>query len=64
MPFCVRNLFFVAVTRARKEVTISYAKLSLDQREQLPSQFIGELKQELVEKINQNLMLMWLQLMT
>lgn len=48
-----RNLFYVAMTRAKKEVTISYAKLSLEQREQLPSQFIGELKQELIEKIKE-----------
>ncbi|MEK7615862.1 MAG: ATP-dependent DNA helicase [Patescibacteria group bacterium] len=48
-----RNLFYVALTRARKEITISYAKMSLDQREQIPSQFIGELKQELIEKIEE-----------
>lgn len=47
-----RNLFYVAITRARKEVVISYAKLSLEQREQLPSQFISELKKELVENMN------------
>lgn len=45
-----RNLFYVALTRAKKEITISYSRLSLDQREQIPSQFIGELKQELLEK--------------
>jgi len=48
-----KNLFYVALTRARKAAYISYAKLSLDQRELLPSQFIGELKQELIEYIGE-----------
>ncbi len=46
-----RNLFYVALTRAKKELCISYPKLSLEQRELLPSQFIAELKQELLEYI-------------
>ncbi len=47
-----RNLFYVALTRAKKELFISYAKLSLDQRELLPSQLISELKPELLEYID------------
>jgi len=43
-----RNLFYVSLTRAKREVVISYAKHSLEQREQLPSKFITELKPELV----------------
>lgn len=47
-----RRLFYVAMTRARKEVFISYSTLSLDSKEQLPSQFIQEIKPELIEEIN------------
>lgn len=46
-----RRLFYVAMTRARKQVFISYSKLSLDGKEQLPSQFIGEIKPELIETV-------------
>ncbi len=38
-----RRLFYVALTRARKEVVITYAKLSGEGKPQLPSQFIGEI---------------------
>src|SRR5581483_3428541 len=34
-----RRLFYVAMTWAKKSVLISYSKVSLDGREQLPSQF-------------------------
>ncbi len=47
-----KNLFYVAITRAKKTLTISYAHLALDQREQLPSQFIGDLKPELIEYVD------------
>jgi DNA helicase-2/ATP-dependent DNA helicase PcrA len=43
-----RRLFYVALTRARKEVTITYSKAGRDGRELLPSQFIGEIKPELL----------------
>ncbi|MFA6364871.1 MAG: ATP-dependent DNA helicase [Candidatus Paceibacterota bacterium] len=49
-----RRLFYVALTRAKKTVTISYAKESTTGREQLPCQFIEEMKSELVEEINTN----------
>jgi len=42
-----RRLFYVALTRARKEVKISYSKSGEDGREQLASQFIGEISDEL-----------------
>ncbi|MBI2593656.1 ATP-dependent helicase [Candidatus Daviesbacteria bacterium] len=45
-----RRLFYVAMTRARLGVLISYSKFSLDGKEQLPSQFIQEIKSELLEK--------------
>ena len=46
-----KRLFYVALTRARKEVLISYAKLSEAGREQLPSQFVAEIKPELKEEV-------------
>ncbi len=45
-----RRLFYVALTRARKAVTISYSKEGANNREQLPSQFIKEIKPELIEE--------------
>jgi DNA helicase-2/ATP-dependent DNA helicase PcrA len=41
-----RRLFYVALTRARKEVTVTYAKENNDGRELLPTQFIGEISDE------------------
>lgn len=46
-----RRLFYVALTRAKKSVTISYAKEGGSGREQLPSQFLSEMDQGLVEPI-------------
>ena len=43
-----RRLFYVALTRARHGVMISYAKEGRGAREQLPSQFIGEIAPELL----------------
>src|SRR3989344_3931537 len=39
-----RRLFYVALTRAKKGVTISYSSKSLEGKEQLPAQFIGEIE--------------------
>lgn len=47
-----RRLFYVALTRARKTVTITYSRLNENKRELLPSQFIGELNLNLIDKIN------------
>ncbi len=44
-----RRLFYVALTRAKKSVTITYAKESSLRREQLPSQFIGEINSDLLQ---------------
>ena len=46
-----RRLFYVALTRAKESVTISYSELSEDGREQLPTSFVTEIKPELVKKI-------------
>ncbi len=43
-----RNLFYVALTRARKVVYISYSQSRSDGREQLPAQFVTEIKPELI----------------
>ncbi len=47
-----RNLFYVALTRARKEVFITYAQENQDGREQLPSKFLEEIKEEYLKKEN------------
>ncbi|KKU82038.1 MAG: UvrD/REP helicase, partial [Parcubacteria group bacterium GW2011_GWA2_47_8] len=41
-----RRLFYVAMTRARKSVTITYASYNEDGREQLPTQFLDEIDDE------------------
>lgn len=45
-----RRLFYVALTRAKKEVTITYASEDDTGEEKLPSRFIGEIRPELMEK--------------
>jgi DNA helicase-2/ATP-dependent DNA helicase PcrA len=47
-----RRLFYVALTRAKKGVAITYSKVSVAKTEQLPSQFIQEIKPELVNLIS------------
>ena len=45
-----RNLFYVALTRAKREAVIVYAERTMSGREQLPSQFVIEIKPECIEK--------------
>lgn len=47
-----RRLFYVALTRARKTVTISYSKINSEGKEQLPSQFISEMRADFVSVEN------------
>lgn len=47
-----RRLFYVALTRAKQQVTVCYAREGDDGREQMPSQFIREIKEGLIEAIN------------
>ena len=47
-----RRLFYVAITRARKGVLISYTKEGLDGRNQLPSRFIEEIDDKFMEKVD------------
>lgn len=44
-----RRLFYVALTRAKKEVAITYSTQGVSGQEQLPCQFIQEIKPELLE---------------
>ena len=43
-----RNVFYVALTRARKEVFVTMAKVDRSAREQLPTQFIAALKENVL----------------
>ncbi len=47
-----RRLFYVALTRARKGVVISFSESSLDGKSQIGSQFISEIGSNLIEYIN------------
>ena len=42
-----RRLFYMALTRAKRMACITYCQVSSDGREQVPSQFIGEILEEL-----------------
>jgi len=44
-----RRLFYVSLTRARKMVQLSYSEFSNDGKENYPSQFIDELKKDMVD---------------
>lgn len=46
-----RRLFYMALTRAKKDVYITYSKLSAEGKEQAPCQFINEIKEGLKEEI-------------
>jgi DNA helicase-2/ATP-dependent DNA helicase PcrA len=48
----IRRLFYVAITRARKHVTILSALEESDGRELTPLRFISELKEDTLKKIN------------
>jgi DNA helicase-2/ATP-dependent DNA helicase PcrA len=47
-----RRLLYVALTRAKKWVAMTYAKVGLDGREQLPSPFILEIDKNLINEID------------
>jgi DNA helicase-2/ATP-dependent DNA helicase PcrA len=47
-----RRLLYVALTRAKKHVTISFSRQGEDGREQLPSQFIQEIDPKLLSLID------------
>jgi DNA helicase-2/ATP-dependent DNA helicase PcrA len=45
-----RRLFYVALTRAKEHVTISYSSLDANGKDRLVSQFVEDLPEELLEK--------------
>ena len=47
-----RNLFYVAVTRAKKELIISYSAKNEDKDDQDPSLFVTGIRSELVEQVS------------
>ena len=46
-----RRLFYVALTRAKNQIYISYTKKNYEGREQSPSRFIGEIDPKLIELV-------------
>lgn len=46
-----RRLFYVALTRAKKQIHLSYSKTKENGRPQLPSIFLSEIKPNLIEKV-------------
>lgn len=47
-----RRLFFVGLTRAKKDVILTYSEFSVDGKEQLPSQFLTEIEPNLTEALD------------
>ncbi|OGE26852.1 hypothetical protein A3C26_03035 [Candidatus Daviesbacteria bacterium RIFCSPHIGHO2_02_FULL_39_12] len=47
-----RRLFYVAMTRAKRGITLTFSKFGIDGKEQLPSQFIEEIESEFTEIID------------
>ena len=47
-----RNLFYVALTRAKKAVFIMYSRKNQNGRAQLPSRFIGEIKEKYIKQFD------------
>lgn len=46
-----RRLFYVALTRAKKQIYISYSSRTDSNRDQVPSLFVSEIRPELIEKV-------------
>ena len=47
-----RNVFYVALTRAKRGVFISFAKTDRDGKEVLPTQFIAEMKENILSSLD------------
>ena len=47
-----RRLFYVALTRARKDIFITYSASSIDGKEQIPSQYVTEINPDLIDEID------------
>ena len=50
-----RRLFYVALTRAKNQIYISYTKFNDSGREQLPSVFINEIDPSMIQKVSSSL---------
>lgn len=50
--FDERNLFYVALTRAKKQAIISYSKKNAEGKDQLISEFAAQIRTELIKKLN------------
>lgn len=50
-----RRLFYVAMTRAKKQVTLSYSNKNEQDRDQVPSLFLQEIPEQLTSKVLTNL---------
>ena len=50
-----RRLFFVALTRAKKQVIITYATHGIDGKEQIPSAFLSEIDEKYIENLHTEL---------
>ncbi len=44
-----RKLFYVAITRAKKELIITYSKEGKEGKHQLPTEFIGEIRKDMID---------------
>lgn len=47
-----RRLFYVALTRAKKHIVLTYAKENNEGKEQIPSRFIGEIDEKFISCID------------
>ena len=47
-----RRLFYVAMTRAKRGITLTFSKFGIEGKEQLPSQFIAEIDSRFIEVID------------
>lgn len=47
-----RRLFYVALTRAKKDIYISYSTTSIEGKEQIPSQYVTEIDPELMAEVD------------
>jgi len=46
-----RKLFYVALTRAKRELAITWSREGKEGREQLPTEFIGEIREDMVVRV-------------
>jgi DNA helicase-2/ATP-dependent DNA helicase PcrA len=47
-----RRLFYVALTRARKDIYMTFSSSSIEGKEQIPSQYVTEINSELIQEVD------------